>query len=53
MERAEDSLHDDPLSVGSGIPKEIAEDWYLQLRAKLRSGEIKPEDPFREVSAQV
>jgi len=28
--------------------KEIAEDWYLQLqlRGKLRSGEIKPKRPF-------
>src|SRR5271169_4866246 len=30
--------------------KEIAEDWYLQLRGKLRSGEIKTEKTFREVS---
>jgi hypothetical protein len=30
--------------------KEIAEDWYLQLRGKLRSGEIKDEKTFREVS---
>ena len=30
--------------------KEIAEDWYLKLRAKLRSGEIKTEKTFREVS---
>ena len=26
--------------------KEIAEDWYLKLRRKLRSGEIKREKPF-------
>jgi integrase len=32
--------------------KEIAEDWYLRLRGKLRAGEIKPEKTFREVSAQ-
>ncbi len=30
--------------------KEIAEDWYLQLRGKLRGGEIKNEKTFREVS---
>ena len=30
--------------------KEIAEDWYLQLRGKLRAGEIKSEKTFREVS---
>src|SRR5260370_33968601 len=30
--------------------KEIAEDWYLQLRGKLRSGEIKTEKTFREAS---
>jgi integrase len=30
--------------------KEIAEDWYLQLRGKLRGGEIKSEKTFREVS---
>jgi hypothetical protein len=28
--------------------KEIAEDWYLQLRGKLSSGEIKTEKTFRE-----
>ena len=28
--------------------KEIAEDWYLQLRGKLRNGEIKTEKTFRE-----
>jgi hypothetical protein len=32
--------------------REIAEDWYLQLRGKLRSGEIKSEKTFREVSEQ-
>ena len=31
--------------------KEIAEDWYLKLRGKLRSGEIKAEKTFGEVSA--
>jgi hypothetical protein len=31
--------------------KEIAEYWYLKLRGKLRSGEIKSEKSFREVSA--
>jgi integrase len=30
--------------------KEIAEDWYLQLRGKLRGGEIKNEKTFREAS---
>ena len=30
--------------------KERAEDWYLQLRGKLRSGEIKAEKTFREAS---
>jgi integrase len=30
--------------------KEIAEDWYLQLRGKLRAGEIKIEKTFREAS---
>jgi hypothetical protein len=30
--------------------KEIAEDWYRQLRGKLRSGEIKTEKTFREAS---
>src|SRR4029450_1911840 len=32
--------------------KEIAEDWYLQLRGKLRSGEIKTEKTFADASAQ-
>jgi integrase len=32
--------------------KEIAEDWYLQLRGKLRTGEIKTEKTFREASKQ-
>jgi len=30
--------------------KDFAEDWYLQLRGKLRSGEIKTEKTFREAS---
>ena len=30
--------------------KEIAEDWYLQLRGKLRNGEIETEKTFREAS---
>ena len=30
--------------------KEIAEDWYLKLRGIFRSGEIKSEKSFREVS---
>ena len=32
--------------------KEIAEDWYLQLRGKLRNGEIKTEKTFRDASEQ-
>jgi integrase len=32
--------------------KEIAEDWYLQLRGKLRAGEIKTEKTFRHASEQ-
>jgi len=32
--------------------KEIAEDWYLQLRGKLRTGEIKTEKTFRGASEQ-
>ena len=30
--------------------KEVAEDWCLQLRGKLRGGEIKNEKTFREAS---
>ena len=30
--------------------KEIAEDWYLQLRGKLLTGQLKAEKTFREVS---
>src|SRR6202158_3067668 len=30
--------------------KAVAEDWYLQLHGKLRSGEIKKEKNFREAS---
>jgi integrase len=33
--------------------KEVAEDWYLQLRGKLRSGEIKTEKTFRKASQQL
>ncbi|HKV92256.1 MAG TPA: phage integrase SAM-like domain-containing protein, partial [Candidatus Angelobacter sp.] len=32
--------------------KEVAEDWYLQLRGKLRNGEIKTEKIFREANTQ-
>lgn len=32
--------------------KEVAEDWYLGLRGKLRNGEIKTEKTFREASEQ-
>src|ERR1700692_3335689 len=42
------STKEDSLSTA----KEIAEDWYLQLRGKLRSGEIKTEKTFREASEQ-
>jgi hypothetical protein len=30
--------------------KDVAEDWYLQLRGRLRTGELKAEKTFREVS---
>ena len=32
--------------------KEVAEDWYLRLRGKLRSGEIKSERTFGDASEQ-
>jgi len=32
--------------------KDIAEDWYLQLRGKLRTGEIKTEKTFADASEQ-
>src|SRR6201985_1126461 len=32
--------------------KEFAEDWYLQLRGKLRSGELKTGKTFREAADQ-
>ncbi|MGO9686180.1 MAG: tyrosine-type recombinase/integrase [Beijerinckiaceae bacterium] len=32
--------------------KEIAEDWYLQLRGKLHNGEIKTEKTFSDASTQ-
>ena len=32
--------------------KDVAEDWYLQLRGKLLTGELKAEKSFREVSEQ-
>ncbi|MGH9589226.1 MAG: site-specific integrase, partial [Terracidiphilus sp.] len=32
--------------------KEVAEDWYLQMRGKLRNGEIKTEKTFRDASDQ-
>jgi len=34
------------------LAKQFAEDWYLGLRGKLRSGEIKAEKTFREAAAQ-
>ena len=42
------STKEDSLSKAN----EVAEDWYLQLRRKLRSGEIKTEKTFREASEQ-
>ena len=35
-----------------GRAKEVAEDWYLGLRGKLRSGEIKTEKTFKDAAAQ-
>lgn len=32
--------------------KQVAEDWYLELRGKLRTGEIKSEKTFKEAAAQ-
>ena len=32
--------------------KDVAEDWYLQLRGKLLTGELRAEKTFREVSEQ-
>ena len=32
--------------------KDVAEDWYLQLRGKLRDGDIKAEKSFAEASDQ-
>src|SRR3984885_3686350 len=32
--------------------KEVAEDWYLQLRGKILTGKLKGEKTFREVSEQ-
>ena len=37
---------------GLSKAKEVAEDWYLQLRGKLLTGELKAEKTFREVSEQ-
>jgi integrase len=34
------------------LAKEIAEDWYLELRGKHRRGEIKTEKTFREAAEQ-
>jgi integrase len=34
------------------LAKEIAEDWYLRLRGKLRTGEIKDEKTFADAAAQ-
>ena len=32
--------------------KDFAEDWYLELRGKLRDGELNTEKTFREASEQ-
>ncbi|HEX9727256.1 MAG TPA: hypothetical protein VGA37_01975, partial [Gemmatimonadales bacterium] len=32
--------------------KEVAEDWYLELRGKLRSGELKTEKTFKDAADQ-
>jgi len=32
--------------------KQVAEDWYLELRGKLRTGEIKAEKTFKDAAAQ-
>jgi len=32
--------------------KEVAEDWYLELRGKLRAGELKTEKTFKEAAEQ-
>jgi integrase len=37
---------------GLARAKDFAEDWYLELRGKLRSGEINTEKTFREAAAQ-
>lgn len=42
------STHEESLSKA----KDFAEDWYLQLKGKLRSGEIKKEKTFEEAAAQ-
>ncbi len=42
------STKEDSLSKAKGV----AEDWYLQLRGKLRNGEIKTEKTFSEASEQ-
>jgi integrase len=42
------TTHEDSLAKA----KEIAEDWYLQLRGKLKSGELKSEKTFGEASDQ-
>ncbi len=42
------STHEENLSKA----KDFAEDWYLQLKGKLRSGEIKKEKTFQEAAEQ-
>jgi integrase len=42
------STHEESLSKA----KDFAEDWYLQLKGKLRSGEIKNEKTFQEAAEQ-
>ena len=34
------------------LAKAVAEDWYLELRGKLRSGELKTEKTFKDAAAQ-
>ena len=42
------STHEESLAQA----KEFAEDWYLELRGKLRSGGLKAEKSFKEAAAQ-
>jgi integrase len=42
------STHEESLAKA----KEFAEDWYLELRGKLRRGELKSEKTFKDAAAQ-